>query len=507
MSHKRDFEDHGNGYAEPAPKRAKGQHPRARQHQNSGIDPTWGQKYVFSELADVTTIPRGEEDDFEDDADAMAYLMSVRQQASSIPHLLVAPRVQIGPQLPAGFRDDQDSDEEGEIEEEHASTPSEADSRGYYDDGAYVGISPYREGDTEHDDDDDNGSRPDDLANGDNEKAFREAYLASVRDRFTSLRDRLRSEVPEDAAGRLSSRYATDAPSFGPRSPTMKTWSNLIYNYDPHPVQVALLSKVSAIRILRVILGGKFLRQGYPIPERTSCWLWALLARLPDQGELNHTEIGWIRDLGRRAILLGTNLVEMAALEDPPEAELYEEGEGVRGDGGDGGGAQGVEEFVADILVDDEDIPEDEAPRIEVVTVKQLEGSEERVEREARDRERGAEVIQDEESSGGDDIAMDMSTDTDVDDGEIDEDAPYDEAALEEAKRILLARLVSDDDDGGGGNNNKEEEERRRHEEEAKRQRERMNMQATLNMIITVAGEFYGQRDLLEFREPFAGTT
>jgi hypothetical protein len=35
--------------------------------------------------------------------------------------------------------------------------------------------------------------------------------------------------------------------------------------------------------------------------------------------------------------------------------------------------------------------------------------------------------------------------------------------------------------------------------------RSRMNMRATLNMILTVAGEFYGQRDLLEFRNPFTG--
>ncbi|GAW26071.1 putative aspartyl-tRNA synthetase protein [Rosellinia necatrix] len=32
-----------------------------------------------------------------------------------------------------------------------------------------------------------------------------------------------------------------------------------------------------------------------------------------------------------------------------------------------------------------------------------------------------------------------------------------------------------------------------------------VNERATLNMILTVAGEFYGQRDLLEFRDPFGG--
>lgn len=82
MSSKRDYSDLDDGeIPEPSPKRVK-QHPqsssKSRQHQNSGIDPTWGQKYVFSNYQDATTIPAGEESDFEDDADAMAYLMSVR---------------------------------------------------------------------------------------------------------------------------------------------------------------------------------------------------------------------------------------------------------------------------------------------------------------------------------------------------------------------------------------------------------------------------------------------
>jgi hypothetical protein len=87
-SSKRDHSDLEEGEtSEPSPysnKRPKQQQQqqqqssKSRQHQNSGIDPTWGQKYVFSSCHDATTIPAGEESDFEDDADAMAYLMSVR---------------------------------------------------------------------------------------------------------------------------------------------------------------------------------------------------------------------------------------------------------------------------------------------------------------------------------------------------------------------------------------------------------------------------------------------
>lgn len=83
MATKRDYSDLDEGEVtddDTSPKRAKkltGAQPR-RQHQHSAIDPTWGQKYVFSNLEDGSSIPFGEEDDFEDDGDAMAYLRSVR---------------------------------------------------------------------------------------------------------------------------------------------------------------------------------------------------------------------------------------------------------------------------------------------------------------------------------------------------------------------------------------------------------------------------------------------
>ena len=90
MSQKRDYSDLEEGEisdpepeqeheAEPEPKRLKSTSSHQR-HQNAGIDATYGQKSVFSDIGNgsVTTIPIGQEDDFEDDTDAMAYLMSVR---------------------------------------------------------------------------------------------------------------------------------------------------------------------------------------------------------------------------------------------------------------------------------------------------------------------------------------------------------------------------------------------------------------------------------------------
>lgn len=264
------------------------------------------------------------------------------------------------------------------------------------------------------------------------------------------------------------------------------------------------------MRILRIILGGKFLRQGYPIEERTSRWLWALLARLPDRGELDFSEIGWIRDLGRRAVLLGRSLAEMAALRE----DLEEGGLGVH---------EGVDASSSDegALVDDEGEDPEILDNVQVAVA----ASKPEIGPEDGDDAFGTELqqindktllgaVHDEGEAfqgtsstvpsgtgvgtGGEDRNPDQEARDDVDDEdvamELASNSSADEAPiladLDDAKARLLERLAQDDHIDA---------------EEAAKERSRMNMRATLNMILTVAGEFYGQRDLLEFREPFVG--
>ncbi|KAK2591926.1 hypothetical protein QQS21_010368 [Conoideocrella luteorostrata] len=486
MSAKRDIEDIDEGeISEPGPKRAKRQNGAAprHHHQNSSIDPTWGQKYVFSSLEDASTIPYGEESDFEDDADAMAYLSSVRKEAYDIPHLLVAPKVQIGPQLPPNLDVDNMGHDTGESKVEvEAEVEGQADTvlytkdvmRGYYDDGAYIAIP------------DDDWQGCDEDGEQDDEKELHDAYFASILRQYDGLRKILRSQQPTDAVKRLSFTQVTHAAPFGRNSNTIKVWTKLMRSTNPHPLQLALMSKETVIRIFRVLLGGTFLRRGHTLSERTSRWLWGLLARLPDRGELNHIEIGLVRDLGRRAVLLSRSLAEMTALrEELADGELgMNEGDFA---------SSGDEDIMA---TDSEDLegmanpaPEDDTP-VE-------ENNETTDEHESKDTAPAHNGNQDEEdgeikeeSISGDDVAMDMDSGSGSENGEaVDED-------LEAAKRDLLARLndVSEAEDFQEVETDAQEE---------ARVRLRMNMRATLNMILTVAGEFYGQRDLLEFREPF----
>ncbi|KAF7562729.1 hypothetical protein G7046_g1390 [Stylonectria norvegica] len=473
MASKRDLDDVDDGeIPEPEPKRPKKQKSKARDHQNSGIDPTWGQKYVFSGMAKATTIPAGEESDFEDDADAMAYLNSVRQEANGIPHLLVAPKVEIGPQLPADFQTNEDSVDEGHQERADRTIYRNGigDARGYYQDGAYTAM-PETNGDSHNYEEGD--GRNNDL---DKETALQEAYFKTLIDQYLRLRTTLNSTPPPNAASRLSASQPTFAAPFNRHSSTISLWSRVLSTTDPHPLQLALMSKDSIICILCVLLGGKLLRRGYSLPERTSRWLWALLARLPDKGELNHTEIGWVRDLGRRAVLLGRSMAEMAALRE----ELQD-------------GGLGAHEAVDESSSDEEVFAEIDYAEVHGANSPDDKEDDPAPAPDHKDEQKPPKLeLEEGEAEEEDDVAMDIASDSDAEDGEVVESPVED---LRDAKARLLARIEDEARDV---------EAQERAEEAAAKERSGLNMRATVNMILTVAGEFYGQRDLLEFREPFA---
>ncbi|ROT35429.1 hypothetical protein SODALDRAFT_316874 [Sodiomyces alkalinus F11] len=535
---------------QPVKKRSKNQSSSSksgRQHQNSHIDPTWGQKYVFSSYGDATTtIPADSDVEFEDDADAMAYLKSVRQEATGIPHLLVAPKIPIGPQLPEGFRppngpdDDANEIADNSKEEELSDTALDrglyesgiGDYCGRYEDGAYIGHpdSWVEEAEAQGGEDGQDWDGSPSHRNADTEAAVHEAYFASQLDHYHALRAVLRSKPPESVVSDLPRTHSPHVGRLGPRSPVFKIWNHRLRNTDPLPAQIASMDKESVLRVLRVLLSGSFLRRGAELHERTSRWVWALLARLPPPGELNHVEIAWVRDLGRRAVLLSQSLADMANLRDALD------GEGVD---------LGVHEAVDDSSDDDEDVLQDmeveePEPEEDEGTVEEEDGDDQQentgaISGEPDGIERRDETAAEPAVGAATATKDDTATAEDVEDGEIDEKgeedrhsqsmdcsedgevveddtsaphqaAPETDEGLEAAKARVLAQLEDVDvqppaQDSRGTAAEEEEDEKA----PDARLRARMNMRATLNMILTVAGEFYGQRDLLEFRDPFAG--
>lgn len=296
---------------------------------------------------------------------------------------------------------------------------------------------------------------------------------------------------------------------FGAGSRTFAVWSARVRGWDPAPAQVAAMDKAAVFRLLRVVLGGKFLRRGAELRERTSRWLWALLARLPGRGELDHMEVGYVRELGKRAALLVHSLREMAEL----RREVEEGGVGVSGGSGDPAGYEeddglegDEEDWAGEVegeVVDDEGDDSAPARKEEAGTVTPVDHQEETRETPAQASSdhpaRASSTAQTSVPDAKDEAGEQME------DGEVDESAPMDidDGEVESAKARLLANLAALDAYESGGS------------KAADREgdpppafdpvRARMNMRATLNMILTVAGEFYGQRDLLEFRDPFHG--
>lgn len=353
------------------------------------------------------------------------------------------------------------------------------DFRGYYQDGAYTAIpDPW---DLEEEDGEywegDEAEEP--YEDADSEVAIDEAYFNSLAERFTSLREHLRSSPPEEAIIALPKTNSPYVGVFGPRSATFSIWSTRLRTTDPLPAQIAAMDKDAVLRVLRVLMGGKFLRRGLELRERTSRWLWALLARLPDVGDLSSMEIVWVRDLGKRAVLMMRSFAEMAALREELDGEGLGANEGVDDSEED-------EEVVSDMKVEEAD--DDGSCAMEESPLPLTEG----------DTIKGESDDQNplEDTSHPEDDMEEGEVDEGADDGEVDQGATTEASDLEDAKARLIAQLDAPPDP-------EPTDEDHNAPEEDKEERVMMNMRATLNMILTVAGEFYGQRDLLEFRDPF----
>ncbi|AEO54669.1 hypothetical protein MYCTH_2297476 [Thermothelomyces thermophilus ATCC 42464] len=454
-------------------------------------DPTYGQRAAFPGLDDDDSAQISDDDlEFEENSDALAYLRAVRQEASGVPHVLVAPKV--GPQLPPHLQGDDEVDRS-------IYANGVGDSRGYYHDGAYTAAP---DPDPSVDSSDEEGevlsaTEADRVAA--RKAALRKAYFASLTRQFLALRALLHRTPPPALVAALPRDHGTEVGSFGANSWTFRVWTRRIRHTDPLPVQIAALNRQSVLKLLRVILGGKFIRRGYELRERTSRWIWALLARLPDRGELDYAEVGWVRELGKRAVLMMMSIAQMEALKEEVDGDLEGtiEGDEDDDDDGDKDDDNGGEGFIGDMVVDEDGesglagpLPTESKARANVATNKVEENKDGEVEMNIDD----GEVTDDDQptTAGNEDLEADIAA----------------------AKARLLARLeegspeVQQDEElptpadadagqhqrGGDGENKAAVSEGTDPQ---------VNLRATLNMILTVAGEFYGQRDLLEFRDPF----
>ncbi|KAI1650910.1 uncharacterized protein F4817DRAFT_326202 [Daldinia loculata] len=420
---------------------------------------------------------------------------------------------------PGYFDKDEDEDEDEEDEDE------------YYDEN-YDGEEGGGREDPElgYDDASDSESSEGGPRNSNSDEIY-EAYFLSLTNQFLALREVLQADPPNHLLYSLPRSNPTEVGEFGPRSDTFAKWSGRLRGTDPLPAQIAGMHKDGVMRLLRIILGGKFLRKNQELRERTSRWIWALLARLPERGELDYQEIGWIRELGKRAVLLMVSLAEMEVLK-----EHYDVGDSNAESQGEVEVDESIDETSQGECCDYEDIDTDvndpephhrgpgQPPGGRVPKLAPYNGtikSEPDTDTNALNAKEtsGTEVPSEEIKTELSDVEMEIDS-QEEEDGEVS-DAPQQQteptADIERAKARLLEQLNSTAAENGDTPAEElpvtalEEEAflaLAAEEEEAKTEqfrRAKANERATLNMILTVAGEFYGQRDLLEFRDPFGG--
>jgi hypothetical protein len=444
-------------------------------------------------------------------------MMLYRIEASSIPTLLVAPNGVNG-----------STENEGEEVERSMYNNGIGDSRGYYEDGAYTAAPavPLE-------------SPSPSIDNDDMAHDAQAAYYATLLKRFGSLRERLKSTPPRHAVERLDSNHPSHISS---STTDYKNWRWRLRNTDPVPAQLAAMDKGTVLKLLGVLGRQRFLREekdALKMREQrcVASWIWGLLAKLPERGELASEEVGVVRELGKRAVWVGVEIkgVDMGELHD-------------------GGGSSGEEDCREDreheeevldveVNVNDEEFGDSDEgfggnsmfENGDGTTEQRSSDSEPSGLTNATDAEAPQVIGPVLPTPAAGHIAPSSSSpshakptlDPTSSDIEIDHKAhlfsQHDqaEAELTAARERILARLAGQDDEideEGSKNLNKEVFEevgegkeiagrdvgRTGDEQEESGENEenhKVSFRATLDMIITIAGEVYGQRDLLEFRE------
>ena len=333
--------------------------------------------------------------------------------------------------------------------------------QGYYSDGAYtatpVPLSYPRQADT-------NGGQQEDLDP-------QEAYYASLCARFKELSSSLQSPPPRAAPDNTDIYYLDWRKT--------QLWRKNILSAAPKMVLLAQHTQESVIcglEVLESLLTSANLRGKHA--KNIGAWSWSLLGRCREVGQMSSEEVGVLRKLGKQAVWLlrkiRTGEVITEAADEPnadageadeEEGYLDEEGERDEERMEDGAG-----------LLDAVDADDVYPPRIDPITTT-------------------TSTLEDNSS------AHPIVTTSDAD--------------LAKAKQHVLDSLALDKPQTNSSDTNDRNEDSLKTptktptvtelevngpEGSKERADETATLHATLDMLVTIIGEFYGQKDLLDGR-------
>ncbi|KAI5364529.1 hypothetical protein Slin15195_G040660 [Septoria linicola] len=206
-----------------------------------------------------------DDDEYDTTTDeAMAYLNSVRTEREAMPEILAAAR---------------------QVSDNYNNEGEEDDADEYWpdDDDAYVALPEVAADPVE------------DMTNPQN------VFTKSLRDRLMLQREHLHMATSPTALAELGEGFPVSYEEDSNKS--RAEWQRILGSKPPMPAQLRAMNQDIVFRVLQLLLDS-YLTKGRNIKKVTSAWIWALLCRLDDVGNLNNDQVYPLRELGKRVIFL-----------------------------------------------------------------------------------------------------------------------------------------------------------------------------------------------------------
>ena len=339
-----------------------------------------------------------------------------------------------------------------EAQEENGDLHRDYRTGGWYSGGAYTAAA------TQSDDDDDDDS--------DGELDAQEAYYEALVKRFKKVRQTL-SSAP------TSTTPSTALPDGLRQTARREQWIYCFKHTQPAAKGVARASQDDVMRALyrlEAVFTKRTLANNIT-GSNISAWVWALLARCRDVGQMNSHQISVLRDLSKTALAVGHKL----GRNDTHEEEEIEKEDG-DGEEEDSSGDEA-----------DEDITSEGDTATDANGALSEDG-------EIEDRIEDAHA---ENGINGTHGTRGVGQQEEQEEGEISE---ADEARLEQSRQALLDRLAQPDAASNADSMGDEIEDIKELNPEEPKKR----ALASIDILVTLVGEVFGQRDLLDRRDVWA---
>ncbi|KAK5047646.1 hypothetical protein LTR84_006311 [Exophiala bonariae] len=216
-------------------------------------------------------------------SDGLEYLRMVRSEAKGVPQILSVVPATTTQNIASNGR------QHGTSNHNHIE-----DGGGYYHDGTYTALTRASDKRTDDDSPASHALPP-----------AQEHYHAALLSQFHVLQKTLRCTPPLETISSLPASSLISLPEDSRKARTR--WEALVCTHDPHPAQLAVMDAASVLELVKLLrtklihlLHGGDVRR----VRRVGAWLWSVLGKCRDRGELASEEVGELRLLAQRAVYL-----------------------------------------------------------------------------------------------------------------------------------------------------------------------------------------------------------